>query len=115
MPLLLAALIGVLMWTWVRGTRVVQAKAHATSIPLDELIAMLAKSHPAHASPGTAVFLTSDPDIAPAALMHNLKHNHVLHERNVILTVTVANTPRVPDDERRQDRGAEPGTSRGCC
>ena len=46
------------------------------------------------------MFLTSDPDSAPAALMHNLKHNHVLHERNVIVTVNVATTPRVADEDR---------------
>ena len=50
--------------------------------------------------PGTAVFLTSDPDSAPHALLHNLKHNKVLHENNVILTVTTADTPRVSEDER---------------
>ena len=50
--------------------------------------------------PGTAVFLTSDPDFAPTALLHNLKHNKVLHEHNVILTVVTADTPRVTEDER---------------
>ena len=51
-------------------------------------------------SPGTAVFLTSDPDFAPTALLHNLKHNKVLHEHNVILTVVTADTPRVADQDR---------------
>ena len=50
--------------------------------------------------PGTAVFLTSDPDFAPTALLHNLKHNKVLHEHNVILTIVTADTPRVSDEER---------------
>ena len=50
--------------------------------------------------PGTAIFLTSDPDVAPVALMHNLKHNKVLHEKNVILTVRTAETPRVREDDR---------------
>jgi KUP system potassium uptake protein len=45
-------------------------------------------------------FLTSDPSSAPTALLHNLKHNKILHEHNVVLTVTTADTPRVPDDER---------------
>ena len=48
-----------------------------------------------HRAPGTAIFLTSGPDVAPVALMHNLKHNKVLHEKNVILTVETAETPRV--------------------
>ena len=52
--------------------------------------------------PGTAVFLTSDPTSAPTSLLHNLKHNKVLHEHNVILTINTADTPRVPDDERVQ-------------
>ena len=52
--------------------------------------------------PGTAVFLTSDPDFAPTALMHNLKHNKVLHEQNVILTIITADTPRVPRGGPRQ-------------
>jgi KUP system potassium uptake protein len=50
--------------------------------------------------PGTAVFLTSDPESAPTALLHNLKHNKVLHEHNVILTVVTTDTPRVGEDER---------------
>jgi KUP system potassium uptake protein len=49
---------------------------------------------------GTAVFLTSDPEFTPTALLHNLKHNKVLHEHNVILTIVTADTPRVPEDER---------------
>ena len=60
---------------------------------------MLAKSPP-HRVPGTAVFLTSDPEVAPVALTHNLKHNKVLHEKNVVLTVRTADTPRVPLDQR---------------
>ena len=68
--------------------------------PTEALIAMLAKSERLKDVPGTAVFLTSDPDIAPAALMHNIKHNHVLHERNMIVSVTVATRPFVPDSER---------------
>ena len=98
-PLIIAAIVGLLMTTWVRGTRIVNAKAHAASVPLESLIGMLKKSRPGRA-PGTGVFLTSDPDSAPAALMHNLKHNHVLHERNVIVTVNVATTPRVADEDR---------------
>ncbi len=98
-PLIIAGVVGMLVTTWVRGTRIVNAKAHAASVGMEQLVGMLKKSHPARA-PGTAVFLTSDPESAPAALMHNLKHNHVLHERNVIVTVTVATTPRVTDEDR---------------
>jgi KUP system potassium uptake protein len=98
-PLIIAGIVGLLITTWVRGTRIVNAKARAGSVSIEALLGMLRKSHPARA-PGTAVFLTSDPDSAPAALLHNLKHNHVLHDRNVIVTVGVATRPRVPDGER---------------
>jgi KUP system potassium uptake protein len=50
--------------------------------------------------PGTAVFLTSHPEFAPTALMHNLKHNKVLHEHNVILTIITTDTPRVQEEDR---------------
>lgn len=98
-PLIIAGIVGLLMTTWVRGTAIVNAKARAGSVPLEQLLGMLKKSNPARA-PGTAVFLTSDPDAAPSALLHNLKHNHVLHSRNAVLTVAVATTPRVSDDDR---------------
>jgi KUP system potassium uptake protein len=98
-PLIIAGGVGLLMTTWVRGTATVNAKARAASVSIDALLAMLKKSHPARV-PGTAVFLTSDADAAPAALIHNLKHNHVLHDRNVVVTVEVATTPRVGDADR---------------
>ena len=98
-PILMAVSICVLMWTWVRGTRHVQRKAHESAVSLEKLIGMLAKSHPTTV-PGTAVFLTSDPETAPSALMHNLKHNHVLHQQNFIVTVGVAPTPKVQDHDR---------------
>jgi KUP system potassium uptake protein len=55
---------------------------------------------PPHIVPGTAVFLTSDPEFAPTAFLHNLKHNKVMHEHNVVLTIITTDTPRVPDGER---------------
>jgi KUP system potassium uptake protein len=87
------------MLTWVKGTRILFDKTRKTDVPLVELVGMLAKSPP-HRVKGTAVFLTSDPDTAPAALLHNLKHNKVLHEKNVILTVNTVDTPRVDDEDR---------------
>ena len=98
-PLVMAATIVLMMWTWVKGTLYVQKKARAGNVSLETLIGMLKKSHPATA-PGTAVFLTSDPEMAPSALMHNLKHNHVLHAQNFVVTVGVATTPLVRDAER---------------
>jgi KUP system potassium uptake protein len=100
-PLTLAAIVGLLMWTWVRGTNIVQEKAHRMSIEVSSLLPMLARSEPARA-PGTAVFLTADPDVAPAALMHNIKHNAVLHRQNLIVTVRGSTLPRLDDETRIQ-------------
>jgi KUP system potassium uptake protein len=98
-PVLIAGAVGILIATWVRGTAIVQAKARVGSVSMETLIGMMQKSRPIRA-PGTAVFLTSDQETAPSALLHNLKHNHVLHERNIVVTVLTATTPLVPDDER---------------
>ena len=98
-PLLLASLSMLLMWTWVRGTGLLAAKTHRDSISTRGLIAMLAKSKPVRV-PGTAIFLTSDPEIAPTSLMHNLKHNKVLHERIIIMSVKTTDAPRVAPANR---------------
>jgi KUP system potassium uptake protein len=98
-PLVLGAGLLILMWTWVRGTQILTAKTRKDSLPLTDLIEML-RARPPHRAPGTAIFLTSDPDVAPVALMHNLKHNKVLHEKNVILTVRTTDRPRVPEEQR---------------
>ncbi|MEW6538080.1 MAG: potassium transporter Kup [Pseudomonadota bacterium] len=99
MPLVLGALLVVVMWTWVRGTQILTTKTRKDSLPLNDLIEML-QARPPHRAPGMAIFLTSDPDVAPVALMHNLKHNKVLHEKNVILTVRTSERPRVKEADR---------------
>jgi KUP system potassium uptake protein len=101
LPLLIGIALFTIMFTWMRGSRILTDKSRRDSIPLSDLIEML-RARPPHRVPGTAIFLTSDPDVAPVALMHNLKHNKVLHERNVILTVRIAETPRVPETARVQ-------------
>ncbi|WP_293800555.1 potassium transporter Kup [uncultured Bosea sp.] len=98
-PVLLAMALTLVMWTWMRGTKILFDKTRKTDVPLLELVTMLSKSPPARVK-GMAVFLTSDPETAPASLLHNLKHNKVLHERNVVLTVRSADTPRVVEEER---------------
>jgi KUP system potassium uptake protein len=98
-PVLLGAAIVLIMLTWRRGTRLLADKTRKHEVPLDSLLRSLEKKPP-HIVPGTAVFLTADPAFAPTALMHNLKHNKVLHEHNVILTIVTADTPRVTDEER---------------
>jgi KUP system potassium uptake protein len=98
-PLALGAAIVLLVLTWRRGTMLLLLKTRQNEVPLDTLVASLERKPP-HVVPGTAVFLTSDPSSAPTALLHNLKHNKILHEHNVVLTITTADTPRVSDDER---------------
>nr|WP_307730347.1 KUP/HAK/KT family potassium transporter [Alsobacter ponti] len=98
-PLLFASGLILLMITWRKGTRILADKTRRSEVPLDMLVSNLEKKPP-HRVPGTAVFLTSDPDYAPTALLHNLKHNKVLHQKNVIMTVATADTPRVPEEER---------------
>jgi len=99
LPLSTGAVLFLIMSTWMRGTQILTAKTRRDSVPLAELIEMLRARQP-HRVPGTAVFLTSDLDTAPVALMHNLKHNKVLHEHNVIATVRIAETPRVAEADR---------------
>ena len=98
-PLMFAMAMALLIVTWRRGSDILASKTRKTEVPLESLLRSLEKKPP-HTVPGTAVFLTSDPAFAPTALMHNLKHNKVLHEHNVILTIVTANTPRVEEDER---------------
>jgi KUP system potassium uptake protein len=99
MPLALGATVMLLMYTWRRGSRVLFQKTRKEEIPLRGLVSSLEKKPPQRV-PGTAIFLTSDADSAPTALLHSLKHYKVLHEHNVILTVKYAPTPRVGESER---------------
>ncbi len=101
-PVLIAAAFVIVMWTWRRGSALLMEKTRHTDIPLASFISSIERKSdhsPAHV-PGTAIFLTSDPESAPAALLHNLKHNHVLHDKNVILTIRTVNKPRVASADR---------------
>src|SRR6478609_1401337 len=98
-PLALGSVVMLLMYTWRRGSRLLFEKSRKLELPLADLVAMLEKRPPQRV-PGTAVFLTSDPASAPTALMHSLKHYKVLHEKNVILTIQTAPTPRIDPSER---------------
>jgi KUP system potassium uptake protein len=98
-PLLFALIIAGMIWTWRRGSAILITKTRRIEVPLNDLIKSLEK-RPPHIVKGTAVFLTSDPSFVPTALLHNLKHNKVLHEHNVILTIETAQTPRVEPAER---------------
>jgi KUP system potassium uptake protein len=98
-PLVLGGAVMLLMYTWRRGSRLLFEKSRKLEFPLADLVAMLEKRPPQRVT-GTAVFLTSDPASAPTALMHSLKHYKVLHEKNVILTIQTAPTPRIDPAER---------------
>jgi len=110
-PLLFGASMVLLMLTWRRGTAILAQKTRRTEVPLETLIRSLEKNPP-HIVPGTAVFLTSEPEFAPTALLHNLKHNKVLHEHNVVLTIVTTDTPRATDDERVSMTAISPHFSR---
>ncbi len=98
-PVLFGAIMVLLILTWRRGTSILAQKTRRSEVPVATLLSSLEKKPP-HMVPGTAVFLTSQPEFAPTALLHNLKHNKILHEHNVILTIITTDTPRVKDDER---------------
>ncbi len=98
-PLVLGTAIMGVMYTWRRGSRLLVQKTRRQEVPLSGLVSNLERKRP-HTVPGTAVFLTADPEFAPTALLHSLKHYKVLHEKNVILTIETADTPRVDRSER---------------
>jgi KUP system potassium uptake protein len=98
-PLLLAAMLIIVMTTWRRGSRILFDKTRRQEVPLVDLVRNLEK-HPPPRIAGTAVFLTSDPESTPTALLHSLKHFKVLHEHNVILTVITMNAPKVGSNDR---------------
>jgi KUP system potassium uptake protein len=97
--LCIAAAMCLIMWTWIRGSRYLFEKTRKSEVPLGVIVKEMVRKPPV-VVPGTAVFLTGDPESAPTALMHSLKHYKVLHESNVILTIVTAPTPLVPEDER---------------
>jgi KUP system potassium uptake protein len=110
-PLALGGFVMLLMYTWRRGSRLLFEKSRKLEFPLADLVSMLEKRPPQRVS-GTAVFLTSDPVSAPTALMHSLKHYKVLHEKNVILTIESAPTPRVDPSERVRFESISPTFSK---
>lgn len=97
--IVVAALVLMVMWTWVRGSRHLFQKSRKTEVPLHIIVDQMARKEPVIVA-GTAVFLTGDPASVPTALMHSLKHYKVLHENNVILTVVTAPRPWVPVEDR---------------
>ena len=100
-PVLLAVAIFVVMATWKRGRYIVTTTMRENSLPLTLFMEDLARRSPTRV-PGTAVFMTSDAAIAPAVLLHHLKHNKVLHERVILMSVVTREIPQVSGAERIQ-------------
>jgi KUP system potassium uptake protein len=98
-PLLFAGFLVMLMSIWVRGSRYLAVHARRQTVPLTELIETL-DAEPPVKIPGTAIFLTGDSQSTPVALVQNLKHNKVLHQHNIILTVVTSRIPIVAETHR---------------
>lgn len=107
LPLLMATCIFIVMRTWVRGYRLLSQKIRREDTDLAWLARKLEAKPPLRV-PGTAVFLSADTDLAPTCLLHNLKHNRVLHERNIILSIQTSDVPRVPRYERVEIDRSDP-------
>jgi KUP system potassium uptake protein len=109
-PLAIGAVMFTIMATWGRGWEMMlaEARARAGKTPLEPYLKTLLESSPVRVG-GTAIFLTPTPDAVPHALVNNLLHNRVLHERVVFLTVTTKEVPRVPESERASVRLMCPG------
>jgi KUP system potassium uptake protein len=99
LPIMIGACIFTGMMTWKTGRRVVAARLVARAIPIDHFLAAVTAAPPIRV-PGTAVFMTAQPRGIPPALAHNLRHNKMLHERVVLLTVRTAPVPHVADEQR---------------
>lgn len=98
-PLLLGVVVFTLLRTWRRGRELLHEEVRKEGIGLDTFLPGLMLAPPVRV-PGTAIFMTADKGVVPHALLHNLKHNKVLHERNVFLTVETLNIPYAPKEKR---------------
>jgi KUP system potassium uptake protein len=98
-PLLVGALIGVTIWSWMAGKHAATLAIGRRAVPIAELAASIERRPPPIVE-GTAVFLTQDNRSAPSALLHSLKHAKALHARNLLLSVTTVDRPSVPEGER---------------
>jgi KUP system potassium uptake protein len=98
-PLLLGAICFIILMTWYQGRQILSQNAKNNGIELKGFIDVL-MLHPPHRVEGTAVFLTAHVDYLPVSFLHNLKHNHILHERVFFLKVSIWDVPYVKDEER---------------
>ncbi|NNB98399.1 potassium transporter Kup [Corallococcus exiguus] len=107
-PLLLAVCIFTMMTTWKRGRDILAGKLRAASLGLKDLLGSFG-DHPPLRVPGTAIFMTGNPEGTPPALLHNLKHNKILHEQVVLLTIISEEIPHVVAQERVEVEPLEQG------
>ncbi|TDS73577.1 KUP system potassium uptake protein [Comamonas sp. JUb58] len=98
-PLAIGLCLFVVMMTWKRGRELVYEKLHADGIDLQSFLQMVLQAPPTRV-PGTAVFLTSDAHVVPTALLHNLKHNKVLHEQNMFVNIVYHEVPWIGLEKR---------------
>jgi len=98
-PLTIGAVIFWVLSTWQRGRKILVTQLRDIAVPLDGFLARVSDKHPVRV-PGTAVFLTADANNVPFCLLHNLKHNKVLHQRVILLSVTTESVPVVPERDR---------------
>lgn len=100
-PLVAAAAVFTVMTTWKAGRRTLTQLLLANALPFEKFMENIRKDPPLRV-PGTAVFMNGNVSGTPAALLHNVRHNHVLHERNIVLTATTRQVPRVEPEDRVQ-------------
>jgi KUP system potassium uptake protein len=110
-PLALGLALLALMTSWKQGRDLLFARWRQDSLPLSSFLARLPRSRTVRV-PGMAIFMTGTPDFVPAALLHNLKHNKVLHERVLFVTVNNLDVPEVPAEERGSVTELAPGIHR---
>ncbi len=107
-PLVVGAVLFTLMTTWRKGRTLLWDRMRQAALPVDQFLASVGRREIPRVK-GTAIYLAGNPDGVPIALLHNLKHNKVLHERTLFLTISVDESPRVDDEDRMSMEELEEG------
>lgn len=99
-PILIGVVVYTILMTWKRGREIVYNRMETNALPIELFIKSIGMSKETQYVPGEAIFLTGTPNIVPHAMLHNIKHNKVLHERNVMVTVYTQDIPYVAEADR---------------
>jgi len=99
-PIVIGIVVFTILMTWKRGREIVYHRLETDALPMSLFIQSIGSSNETHFVPGEAIFLTGNPNIVPHAMLHNIKHNKVLHERNVMVTVYTRDIPYVAQQDR---------------